>query len=87
MTDRLLQTGAWVVVGIILCVMLINAVCMLVLPQAWYSLPPWLRFRGPGARELQEDRWSPLLLRVLGAVMIAAVTWFAFDLTRNAGFP
>jgi hypothetical protein len=87
MTDRMLQTGAWVVFAIIACTMLVNAVCMLVLPQAWYSLPGWLRLRGPSARELQEDRWSPLLLRVLGAVMIAAVGWVAFELMRNSGSP
>ena len=85
MIDRLLQTSAWVVFAIIGGVVLINALCMLVSPRAWYSLPGWLRLRGPNARELQEDRWSPLLLRVLGAVMVAAVGCVAFGLMQTAG--
>jgi hypothetical protein len=54
-------------------VILINASCMLVSPQTWFALPPWLRLQGSRARNLHEDRWSALQLRVLGAVIIATV--------------
>ena len=85
MTDPLLQTGAWVVFAIVAGFMLVNAVCMLLVPQSWFSLPRWLRLQGSQSRELYEDRWSGLQLRLLGAVIIAAVGGIAFALIRTAG--
>ncbi len=85
MTDRFLQLGAWAVFAIILGITLINAGYMLVSPDAWFSLPRWLRLRGSQSRELYEDRWSALQLRVLGAVMIAAAVWVAFELMPAVG--
>ncbi len=85
MTDRLLQACAWVVVAIIAGVVLINAGCMLVSPQSWFALPAWLRLQGSRARNLYEDRWRPLQLRVLGAVILATLGLVAFALTRTAG--
>ena len=85
MTERLLETGAWVVLAMMTGFVLVNAVCMLLLPQAWFSLPRWLRLQGSQARNLYEDRWRPLHLRVLGAVILATVGLIAFALTRTAG--
>jgi hypothetical protein len=84
MTDPLLQTGAWVVFAIIVGVILINAGCMIVSPDAWFALPGWLRLRGSRARDLYEDRWTPLQLRILGAVIIVTVGGIAFELMRTA---
>ena len=52
MTEGLLETGAWGVLAILAGFLLVNAVCMVLLPQAWFSLPRWLRLQGAQARNL-----------------------------------
>jgi hypothetical protein len=84
MTDRMLQTGAWVVFALTAAVILVNAGCMLVSPRAWFALPRWLRLQGPHARNLHEDRWSDLQMRLAGAAIVAVIVGTAFELMRSA---
>jgi hypothetical protein len=36
----------WVIVGVVALLMLINGFFMLVSPQRWFRLPPWLGSKG-----------------------------------------
>jgi hypothetical protein len=87
MTDRLLQTGAWVVFAMTAGVMLINPGYMLVSPQTWFALPRWLRLKGIGTREHYESKKRNIQwrMRILGAVIVATVGWVAFEFMHTAG--
>ena len=85
MLNRLLHLGLWAVFAITLAIMLINALYMLVSPKAWFALPGWLRLEGVMTMNRYGDRWGTLQIRVLGAVVIAAIGWIAIGLLTAVG--
>jgi hypothetical protein len=54
MLNRFLHTAVWVAFGIAVTVMLINAFCMVISPEAWFRLPRWLGLQGV----LTSDRYG-----------------------------
>lgn len=85
MLERLLHIGLWVGVAVTATIMLINALCMLISPKAWFALPRWLRLEGVMTPERYGNRWGALQVRVLGAIIIVTTAWIATELVGTIG--
>ena len=55
-----------------------NAFYMLISPQAWFRLPGWIRLNGTLIQKKYGSGWGAVQIRVLGAIMLAVITWVAF---------
>jgi len=55
----------------------INAAFMLISPQAWFRLPGWIRANGTLTEKRYGNGWGAVQLRLLGAIMLAAIAWVA----------
>lgn len=63
----------WVIsVGL---VMAINAVFMLVSPDAWFRLPGLLRAQGEFS-----TAWGAIHVRLTGAMILAAIAWVLYEM-------
>jgi hypothetical protein len=60
--------------------MLINAFFMLVSPQAWFSLPGWLRASGTLTQDKYSTGFRSVQVRITGALMIGIVCWVIYDM-------
>lgn len=56
----------------------INGLTMLISPRRFFSLPRWLRAQGSLDPEHYSSGFGGLQLRILGAVLVAAVVWFLY---------
>lgn len=66
--------------GVIGLLMLVNGAYMLVSPQAWFRLPPWLRAQGTLTREKYTSGWGALQVRFAGGAMVAVLVWVIYDM-------
>ena len=60
--------------------LLANGLVMLISPQAWFRLPKWLGLHGSLTRERYSSGNAQIVVRILGAVFVAAVVWVVHDL-------
>jgi len=60
----------------------INAVYMLVSPQAWFRLPSWLRAQGTLTEERYGSGWGAVVLRLGGGLILLSLGWFGYALLR-----
>ena len=67
--------------GLVLTVLLIavNALFMLISPQAWFHLPSWI----PGKGSLTEKKYGTgrgaIQVRVTGGLLLGAILWVFYD--------
>lgn len=63
--------------------MLTNGVFMLVSPQAWFRLPPWLCAKGTLTEEKYSRGWGAVEIRVVGAVLVGVLIWVICDMSST----
>ena len=72
---QMLPILVWCIVAAVGLYMAINAAFMLGAPRAWFRLPRWLRLQGPWIEEKYASGRASILLRFVGAVMLAILLW------------
>jgi len=70
----------WVVIGVVVFFLVVNAAYMLISPRAWFRLPGWLRTQGALTESRYGGGWGALQLRITGALMLAAVGWVVYEI-------
>ena len=71
--------------------MLVNGLIMLIFPNRWFDLPPYLGFHGSLRRESLSSLTGRLSIRALGFVFAAVISWILWALLetvhgKNPGF-
>jgi hypothetical protein len=66
-------------------VMAINAAFMFVSPRAWFRLPAWLKAQGSLTEERYATGWGAVNIRLMGAVILAAIAWVLYDMFLKTG--
>jgi type VI protein secretion system component VasF len=61
----------------------INAAYMAFSPRAWFRLPNWLRAQGSLTEQHYSSGWGAVWVRITGAVLLAVVLWFFYELGFN----
>jgi hypothetical protein len=60
----------------------LNSLLMLISPKLWFRMPMWIRLSNfPEAKF--SDGWGGIQIRLLGAIFLAAIIWFAHGLVYN----
>jgi hypothetical protein len=70
----------WIIVGLVGLLMMVNGIFMLLSPQRWFQLPPWLGSKGTVTEQKYSDGWGAVQIRFVGAVLIGAVVWVIYDM-------
>ncbi len=78
MLNRISHLLLWFVFAATLLLVMVNAVYMLLSPKAWFALPKWLGLHGVVTPERYGDRGGAIMIRMLGALTIAALFWIAW---------
>ena len=69
----------WVMLFVLGVILTINAAVMLVSPRAWFKLPTWIRAQGTLSERKNSRGFGAFELRLLGALMLAAIAWVVYD--------
>jgi hypothetical protein len=72
-------TFGWIMLFVLGAILTINAVVMLISPRAWFKLPNWIRAQGTLSERKNSRGFGAFELRVLGALMLAAIAWVVYD--------
>jgi hypothetical protein len=69
----------WILLFVLGAILTINAAVMLVSPRTWFKLPTWIRAQGTISERKNSRGFGALELRLLGALMLAAIVWVIYD--------
>jgi hypothetical protein len=77
----MLQILGWFMVAVLGVGLLVNALFMLLSPQAWFRLPDWFPARSSAMTEVRYGRrWGTIETRLAGAAMVAFIVWVLYDI-------
>ena len=66
-------------IAIVVIGLIINGLCMLVSPRAWYRLPHWFRASGGLPEEKYGRGWGAIQVRLVGATFLGGIAWVIYD--------
>jgi hypothetical protein len=79
------QILGWFYGAVLGAVLLVNALFMLISPQAWFRLPYWFPARSSSMTEAKYGSgWGGIEVRLTGAVMLALIVWVLYDMFLRA---
>lgn len=73
----------WIMLFVLGAILAINAAVMLVSPRTWFKLPTWIRAQGTISERKNSHGFGALELRLLGALMLAAIVWVIYDSVKK----
>jgi hypothetical protein len=73
------KSFGWIILGVVVALITINASVMLISPRAWFRLPNWLRAQGTLTEEKYGSGWGAMQLRLGGAVILMLIVWIILD--------
>lgn len=73
------KSFGWIILGVVVALIAINASVMLISPRAWFRLPNWLRAQGTLTEEKYGSGWGAMQLRLGGAVILMLIVWIILD--------
>jgi hypothetical protein len=77
----MLQILGWFMLAVLGVGLLVNALFMLLSPQAWFRLPDWFPARSSSmTEERYGSGWGGIEVRLAGAAMLALIVWVLYDI-------
>jgi hypothetical protein len=60
----------------------VNSLLMLISPKLWFRMPTWMRLSNFPEAKFKDGRGG-IRIRLLGAIFLAAIIWFAHGFVYN----
>jgi hypothetical protein len=73
----------WIALFVLGAILTVNATVMLISPRVWFKLPTWIRAQGTLSERKNSQGFGALEIRILGALMLAAITWVVYDFLKK----
>ena len=75
------QILGWLMGTVLVVGLLVNALFMVISPQAWFRLPNWFPARSSSMTEARYGSgWGAIQARLTGALMLALIVWVLYDI-------
>jgi hypothetical protein len=75
----MLHILGWVSLLLLIGLIAINALFMLISPQAWFRLPGWIRAQGTLTEKKYGTGFGAIQVRITGVLVIGVIVWVLYD--------
>jgi len=75
----MLHILGWLILGLTVSSIAVNALFMLISPRSWFCLPDWIRAQGSLTEKKCGAGWGAIQVRITGALALGVILWVLYD--------